>query len=165
MRAVEYVARLVRAIGTVAACLLLPAQLAVSTSYVVGRQIWAFPGTAMQELEWHFFMTLVFLTLGLAYLDDRHVRIDVLRDRFGPRLKAWIEVVGVVVALVPFCVVVIYLGSRAAWQSFLVGEASHAALGLPYRWIVRSVVPLGALFLLAAGGVVAARNVETLRRR
>lgn len=157
-------ALLVRGVGIVAACVLIPAQLAISTFYVVGRQFWLLPATALQELEWHFFMTLVFLTLGLAYLDDRHVRIDVLRDNFSARTRAWIEVIGIVVALVPFCVVVMYVGSRAALQSFLIGESSRAPLGLPYRWIIRSVVPLGAMFLLAAGSVVAARNIATLRR-
>lgn len=165
MKFIAWAAWLARAAGVLAACVLIPAQLAVATTYVIGRQFLLLPATRLQELEWHFFMILVFLTLGLAYLDDRHVRIDVLRERFSPRTKAWIEVIGVVVALVPFCLVVIYVGSRAAWQSFLIGEASRSPTGLPYRWIIRAVLPLGALFLLAAGSFVAARNIEILRRR
>lgn len=54
--------------GTVAACLLIPLQVVLGVGYIIARQLLIFQLTPLQELEWHFFFFLVFLTLGAAYL-------------------------------------------------------------------------------------------------
>src|SRR3546814_14681150 len=105
----------------------------------------------MQELVWHCFLGLWRASIGYAYLRDAHVRIDVLRDRCSDRTKATIEAAGYLLALVPFCLVVIVYGSHLAWMSFSSGERSRAALGLPMRWIIKSTLPLGTFLLLLAG--------------
>jgi TRAP-type mannitol/chloroaromatic compound transport system permease small subunit len=163
MSLLEKLSGLVRFVAAAAACILIPAQVVVSLVYVLGRRFLLVPVTALQELEWHFFFALVFLTLGAALLADRHVRIDILRQRISIRARARIEIAGFVIGLLPFCLAVVYFGSLAAWDSYLVGEASAAALGLPWRWVVKSMVPIGGVLLLAAGVVVTARNVATLR--
>ncbi len=165
MRALDWTAALVRFVGLVAACVLLPAQIVLSVGYVVARQFANFQLTPLQELEWHLFFGLVFLTLGGAYLADRHVRIDIVRDRMGERPRAIIEVAGFFLALLPFCLIIIYLGSSFAWEAFLVGEHSRAPLGLPHRWIVKAIIPIGALLLLLAGVVVTWRNIGLISRR
>jgi TRAP-type mannitol/chloroaromatic compound transport system permease small subunit len=137
----------------------------VGVSYLTGRKLSQFSITPLQELEWHFFFVLVFLTLGAALLADRHVRIDIVRERLPPRARAIIEIVGFFVALLPFCVALVYLGGQIAYTSFVSGERSPAALGLPYRWIIRSCIPLGGALLLMAGIVGLARNLRSLSRR
>jgi len=156
---------LVRNVGIVAACTLIPAQIVVGVSYLTSRKFSQFSITPLQELEWHFFFVLVFLTLGAALLADRHVRIDIVRERLPPRLRAIIEIIGFFVALLPFCVALIYLGGQDAYTSFVTGERSSAALGLPYRWIIRSTIPIGAALLLTAGFVGLVRNLRSLARR
>lgn len=165
VRTVDRIGGFVRTLGLIAACVLLPTQIVLSVGYVVARKFWNFQLTPLQELEWHLFFGLVFLTLGSAYLADRHVRIDILRDRMSERLRALIEIAGFFLALVPFCTIVIYLGTSFAWDSFIIGEHSRAPLGLPYRWIVKSLIPVGALLLLLAGFVVTVRNVSVVSRR
>ena len=135
----------------------------ISVGHIIGRRLFAFSGTPLQELEWHLFVASIFFCFGLAYLADRHVRIDILRDRLGAASRARIEVVGFFIAILPFCLVTIYFGTEYAVDSFEMGERSRAALGLPHRWIIKSVIPLGALFLLFAGIVVASRNITVLR--
>lgn len=130
--------------------------------YIVGRQFTRLPSTPIQELEWHFFTALVFFTIGFAYLHDRHVRIDILRDGFSERKRAWIEVIGFFVALLPFCLLIIWQGSLSTWSAFLSDERSRAAMGLDYRWIIKSSVPIGALFLLLSGIVVVRRCLRVL---
>lgn len=164
MSAPDRVAALVRAFGLFAAYVLLPAQIILSVGYVVARQFFRFQLTPLQELEWHLFFGLVFFTLGSVYLADRHVRIDILRDRMSERTRATIEIAGFFLALLPFCLIIIYLGSSFAWEAYLVGEHSRAALGLPHRWIVKALIPLGALLLLLAGLVTTARSAKVLSR-
>lgn len=120
--------------------------------------------TPLQELEWHLFFALVFLALGSAYLVDRHVRIDIVRDRLSERTKAAIEIAGFFLALLPFCLIVLYLGTLSAWDAFAIGERSRAALGLSHRWIIKSAIPVGALLLLLAGVVVTLRSFKVLSR-
>lgn len=160
----DSIAAFVRAAGLIAAYILLPAQIILSVGYVVARPFLHFQLTPLQELEWHLFFALVFLTLGSAYLADRHVRIDILRDRMDQRTRAVIEIVGFFVALLPFALIILYLGTIPAWDAFTVGERSRAPLGLSHRWIIKSMIPIGAVLLLLAGVVVTLRNIKVLSR-
>jgi TRAP-type mannitol/chloroaromatic compound transport system permease small subunit len=164
MAAPDRVAAFVRIVGLVAACVLLPAQIVLSAGAVVARRFFHIQLTPVQELEWHLFFALVFLTLGSAYLADRHVRIDIVRDRMSERTRALIEIGGFFLALLPFSLIVLYLGSLPAWDAFVLGERSRAPLGLSHRWIIKSMIPIGALLLLLAGFVVAFRNFKILSR-
>ena len=155
--------KIVRFIGVAACWIFIPGQILIAMTHTLGRRVFDFSGTALQELEWHFFVALIFLAFGLTYLADRHVRIDIARERLGPRARAWIETIGFFVALLPFCLAVIYFGFESAWHAFETGERSRASLGLPYRWIVKSVVPIGFLVLLLAGATVATRSIRFLR--
>lgn len=164
MPALDRVAGFVRVVGLIAACVLLPAQIVLSAGAVVARRFFHFQLTPVQELEWHLFFALVFLTLGSTYLADRHVRIDILRDRMSGRTRAIIEIGGFFLALLPFSLIVLYLGTIPAWDAFIMGERSRAALGLSHRWIIKSMIPVGAFLLLLAGLVVTFRNLKLLSR-
>lgn len=164
MPAINRVASFVRTVGLIAACVLIPAQIAVAVFFVVGRQFVWLPGTLLQELEWYLFMSLVYLTFGYAYLADRHVRIDILRERMTDRTQAWIEIIGFFIALMPCFVVVLWMGADSAWQSLLANEGSRSPTGMPWRWIVRLMIPIGAFLLLMAGAVVTVRSICALRR-
>ena len=164
MQGVAVIERLVRGIGVAAACILIPGQVVVSLTYLLGSRVFRVPITPLQELEWHFFFALVFLTLGAALVADQHVRIDVLRSRFSERTRARIEIAGFFLALLPFCLAIIYFGTLSAWDAFHSAERSRAALGLPHRWIIKSTVPIGGVLLLLAGMAVTVRSFTVLAR-
>lgn len=158
----EHIETFIRRFGIVLACILIPAQVLTSLAYLTGRRIFHFSTTPLQELEWHFFLALVFLSFGAVLLADRHVRIDVLRQRLSPKAKSYVEVVGFVIALVPFSLALIYFGSAFAWKAFLIDEGSRAALGLPHRWIIKSMIPLGGVLLLLAGAITTRRSINSI---
>ena len=164
MRTLDHLAAFVRFVGLVAACVLLPAQIVLSAGSVIARRFFHFQLLPVQELEWHLFFALVFLTLGSVYLADRHVRIDIVRDRMSERTRALIEIGGFFLALLPFSLIILYLGTLSAWDAFILGERSRSPLGLSHRWIIKSMIPVGALLLLLAGLVVTFRNVKLLSR-
>ena len=147
------------------ALIMLPLLIGVSVYDIIGRQFYNTGSTRLQELEWHLFVGLVLASIGYAYLRDAHVRIDVLRDRASDRTKAVVEALGYVLALVPFCLVVIVYGSQLAWLAYVSDERSRAALGLPMRWIIKSTLPLGSFLLLLAGTTVFVRNLLFLLGR
>ncbi len=157
--------KVVRAIGMIGFWVLIPAQIVVAVYFLIGRQFTVLPATLLQELEWYLFLVMAFLSFGIALLGDRHVRIDVFRDRWSPRTRAWIEVIGFFVALLPCFLLLTWLGASAAWDSFQANESSRSPTGMPWRWIVRGAVPAGAALVLMAGIVVTARNIALLRAR
>jgi TRAP-type mannitol/chloroaromatic compound transport system permease small subunit len=107
----------------------------------------------IQELEWHLF-SVIFL-LGAAYTlkHDEHVRLDVLyRSGFlSDRFRAWIDVFGAIFILLPFCLLIIISAWPFVSQAFIHNEASPDPGGLPFRWIIKTMIPIGFFMLLLQG--------------
>ena len=67
---------------------------------------------------------LFLLTLGFAYMRDAHVRIELIRDRLAPRTRIWMELIGNVLFLVPYCLLLMYWDVVYAHAAFAVNETS-----------------------------------------
>lgn len=107
--------------------------------------------TKLQELEWHLHAALFLLCLSWAYFNDAHVRIDLVRDRFGPKTKAWVELLGCLFFLIPYATLVSLYSYEFFWRSFIIDEGSAATTGLPNRWFIKFFLFWGFLLLLLAG--------------
>ena len=117
---------------------------------VVTRKFITFHSTFLQELEWHIHTLVFALSFGFAYLRGTHVRIDIIRDRLSRRARAKLELVGIVVSLVPFVTLILWFGIEFSYQSFVQQEGSTSAQGIPHRWIIKSMIPIGMILLLLA---------------
>ena len=76
---------------------------------------------------------------------NAHPRVDSYTERLGFRRKAWIEFAGCLVFALPYTAVLLWYGwdfVRIAWEF---NESSDAALGLPYRWIIKGIMYAGLL--------------------
>jgi len=104
----------------------------------------------LEELQWHIY-SLIFL-LGLSYCvtSNKHVRVDLLYDLFGLRVKAWVEFFGIVLFAAPFVWIVIRYGVPFVIASYEAGERSNQPSGLPYRFIVKSFLVFGFTLLAVA---------------
>ncbi len=118
---------------------------------------------ALQELEWHLF-GVVFL-IGAAYTlkEDAHVRVDIIYAKLDERKRAWINLIGALIALIPFSILVIYATKDFVLNSWAVRETSPDPGGLPARYILKAMIPLGFFLLLLQGVAEAARNYVYLR--
>lgn len=114
---------------------------------VIGRRFMNTGSVGLQELEWHFHGILFLLCLGLNYLEDAHVRVDLFRENFSNKTNRMIEICGCIFMLLPYCAVVIYFGIDFTIKSYLAGEMSATADGLSYRWITKAFLPIGFLLL------------------
>jgi TRAP-type mannitol/chloroaromatic compound transport system permease small subunit len=117
---------------------------------VVTRKFITFHSTLLQEMEWHIHTVIFTLSFGFAYLRGTHVRIDVIRDQLSKRARAKLELVGIAVFLVPFAMLILWVGSEFAHQAFVQQEGSTSAQGIHHRWIVKSLIPIGMALLLLA---------------
>ncbi len=103
-----------------------------------------------EEIQWHIYATGFLLGLSVAYQADAHIRVDVLHERFSPELKAWIELYGIVLFLLPFIALVLVFAVPFVWASYTLDEVSQAPGGLPLRWLIKAALPVGFTLLLAA---------------
>lgn len=155
----RFLERAIAGISIGAAWILLPILITVRVFDIVARQYIITPSNFIQALEWRAFLFFVLLSFGYTYLRNAHIRVDILRTGFSMRTQAWIEIGGCLLAMAPFCIVVIDYGVDYSWQSYLQGERELVALGRPLKWLVKGIVPFGTLLLLLAGIVVLTRNV------
>jgi len=115
-----------------------------------GFQIPGMGSTRLQELEWHLHTALFCFWLGIGYIKNAHVRIDVAVAMAPPRNRAWAELVGCMIFALPYCLLATYFSLDFTWIAFVDGETSPSANGLPWRWIPKSFITLGLMLLLAA---------------
>lgn len=108
---------------------------------------------ALQELQWHLF-AFVFL-LGAAYTlkHDDHVRVDILYQShwMNDRRRAWVNFLGGLIFLVPFCVLIIIASWPFVSNAFIHGEGSPDPGGLPYRFVLKAAIPIGFALLMLQG--------------
>lgn len=103
----------------------------------VGFQLPLFGSTRLQELEWHVHAVLFMGWIGYCYVRNVHVRIDVFVAGLSPRAQAWLEIAGIFLFAVPYCLVTIHYSYDFFLTSFLQNETSDAPNGLAYRWIIK----------------------------
>jgi len=117
---------------------------------------------ALQELEWHVF-AVVFL-LGGAYTlkEGGHVRVDILFINFSERTKAWVDFLGSLIFLIPFCIVVIYSTQKFVGNSWAVREISPDPGGLPARYLLKAMIPAGFFLLIVQGISETIKNLFVL---
>jgi len=109
----------------------------------------------MQELEWHLYSSLFLLGVPYAMQKDGHVRVDIFYEDWSDKAKAWINLLGVLVFVIPFVSLVVYYGIDFAKEAYELGESSGDPGGLPYRWVIKSVIPLSfALMAISSLGMI-----------
>lgn len=117
------------------------------------RYVFSSGSIAIQELEWHLF-SIIFL-LGAAYTlkHDEHVRLDILyrSHLLNEKHRAWIDALGSLLVLLPFCLLIIISSWPFVSQAFIHNEASPDPGGLPARWLIKSMIPLGFCLLMLQG--------------
>ena len=108
--------------------------------------------------------TLIFL-LGMSFTlqNNRHIRVDLFYEHFSPNKKKWVDSIGHLLFLLPWCIVVIVTGYKYASNSFYIDEGSPNPNGLPYRYIIKSFISIGFLFLALSGIAATVRNFREIK--
>lgn len=117
---------------------------------------------AYLDLQWYFF-SLIFL-LGAAYglNHDVHVRVDVLYSALSRKARAWIDLAGSVLFLLPFSVLMLWVSWPAVRNSWSIKEVSPDPGGLPRYPIKAVILVCFALLVLQAFSQIV-KQVDILR--
>ncbi|MCP5179300.1 MAG: TRAP transporter small permease subunit [Pseudomonadales bacterium] len=101
----------------------------------------------LEELQWHLYSIGFLVGMSYAYQADAHVRVDVLHERMSPRLRAWVELYGILLLLIPFITLLVIYGIPFVISSWNLSEVSSSPGGLPMRWAIKAALPCGFILL------------------
>jgi TRAP-type mannitol/chloroaromatic compound transport system permease small subunit len=119
----------------------------VTTYDVIMRYVFRASFVFIQEFEWHLFAIMFLITAGFAHLNNSHVRVDIFYAPLSPRTKARIDLVCGILFLFPTCFLLIWTSMPFVAESVRVLEGSPDPGGIPGRFLLKAVIPLG-FFLL-----------------
>lgn len=104
----------------------------------------------LEELQWHLYGFGIMIGASYALVTDSHIRVDILQARMTSKWKNRWELFGIVFLLLPFAFVIFDQSLDFVYESFRVNESSDAPLGLPFRWIIKGVIPVSFSLLILA---------------
>ena len=117
---------------------------------------------AFIEAQWYLFSLIFLLGAGYTLKRHGHVCVDVMYAKFAPRTKAWVDLAGTVLLLLPFCVFGIVMAWPTVRNSWSVLEASPDPGGWP-RYPIKTVILIAFALLFLQGVAWALRRIEQIR--
>ncbi len=99
-----------------------------------------------QELEWHLLVPLILLVMSWGIQSGESPRIDVLYADYPPRKKLRVDLFAEVLTMA-VALMVAWLSVAYVMQSFSILEGSPDPGGIPYRWVIKALIPLGFAIL------------------
>lgn len=136
--------------------LVMGANVLMRYSFSIGF-IWA------QELEWHIFVPICLFGMSYALLHKEHVRVDVLFQYFSGRNQHRVEILSAIISMA-FCVIVIRLSIPYVYQSWSIGEGTANPGGIDYRYIIKSLIPIGFAIMFLQSLSEAIKSYLAMRR-
>ncbi len=126
---------------------LILAAVVISAGNAIMRKAFDIGSNAYLEIQWYLFSAVFMLGSGYVFLRNAHVRIDFISGKLSKRTNAIIDALGMVVFVIPLCLILISLSWPVFERAWVSGEMSQNAGGL-IRWPVQLLIPLGFSLLL-----------------
>lgn len=112
------------------------------------RALFKIGSVGIQEMEWHLFGIIFLIGAAYTFKEDGHVRVEIVYQRLGDRGREWANIAGNLIFLIPLCVLVMWAAWPFVANAFINGETSPDPGGLPFRYLIKAVIPAGFLLLL-----------------
>ena len=127
------------------------AMVLVTLGVVILRYAFDIGSIALQESITY--MHAVVFMLGAAYTlkHDGHVRVDIFYRQRTPRVRAWIDLLGTLLLLMPVCALIFFSSLDYVASSWVIQEGSRQAGGLDGVYLLKTTIPLMALLLFLQG--------------
>ncbi|MGD8845260.1 MAG: TRAP transporter small permease subunit [Desulfobacteraceae bacterium] len=161
-RVEESIGKIVDGVGYALAAILILMVLNVAFD-VMMRYLFRNGSVGMQEMEWHFFSILILFGVGFGLRHEGHVRVDFIYDRLSEKKKAVVNILGTLFMLFPLASLILLGSFGYVNDAYITNEISEDPGGLPYRWIIKSMIPLSFTFLLLSATGYVLKNIEKFR--
>ena len=145
-------------------CLLMVLVTAYNTAvrYLGGYFGFRLSSNLYLELQWYLFSLLFLLASAAALGKGEHVRVDILYSRLSAKGRAWIDLLGTILLMIPFSAVTLWLSWPAVRNSWAVREISSDPGGLP-RYPLRTFILVCFVLLIAQGVSEIIKKARVLR--
>ncbi|MGB3834610.1 MAG: TRAP transporter small permease subunit [Mesorhizobium sp.] len=130
---------------------LILASILVSSINAVVRKMFNTSSNAWLELQWYLFGAAFLLAAAYTLKQNEHIRIDIVYGMWSRRVQHWIDLLGHIFFLMPFCLLMVYYLVPYVARSVRSGEMSTNAGGL-IIWPAKAML-LAGFTLLALQGI------------
>ncbi len=103
-----------------------------------------------QELEWHLLAAMILFGISFSLLRGDNVRVDLFYANYTPQKKYIVDLASAILTII-IAVFFVKLSINYVGQSFSIGEKSPDPGGIPMRWLVKSLIPIGFSLLALQG--------------
>lgn len=126
-------------------CLTL--SIVVSVANALSRKFLYWSSNSLLELQWYLFGATFMMCAAWTLREDKHVRIDIVLNQFGPKGRRIIELAGLLFIVLPFSAVLFYLCVPYLVDSVRTGEVSNSVGGL-ILWPAKALLVAGFFTLV-----------------
>lgn len=148
-------------IGRKVAWLILAAVIVATVNAII-RKVFNVSSNAWLELQWMLFGAVFLMCASWTMQVKEHIRIDIVNSMLPHRVRQWIELLGHVLFLMPFCLLIVYHSWPFFWRSYAIGEQSLSAGGLP-QWPAKGLVVIGFVMLTFQGVSEIIKQIAIMR--
>ncbi|WP_300542929.1 TRAP transporter small permease subunit [Maricaulis sp.] len=134
----------------------------VTAVIVIQRYVFGYASTKLQESVIYMHALLFLLASASALLNGGHVRVDVLFARAGERGKAWTDLLGTYLALMPMSLLILWSSTGYMSSTWRILERSRESDGLPFVFLLKTAIPVFAVLMILQGLSMAARAAMTI---
>jgi len=136
-------------IGRKVAWLILLAVIVATVNAII-RKVFNVSSNSWLELQWMLFGAVFLMCAAWTLQVKEHIRIDIVNSQLPKTVQRWIDLLGHIFFLMPFCVLMVYHSIPFFTRSYNVNEQSLSAGGLP-QWPAKGLVVIGFVMLIFQG--------------
>lgn len=114
---------------------------------VVMRYALGLGSIKLQESVLYAHAGLFMLAAAWTLQTDGHVRVDIFYAQAKPRTRALVDLLGAILFLLPFAAVLMALSIPYAERSWAILERSRETSGLPFVYLLKTLIPVFALLI------------------
>lgn len=134
----------------------------VQFAVVLLRYVFGVGMIAVQETVIWMHALVFMLAAGYTLGADGHVRVDIFYREARPRVRAAVDVAGVLLFLWPVCGVILWMGWPFVANSWAIGEASQETSGLPALYLLKTAILVMPVLVMLQGLALALRSAAVL---
>lgn len=129
---------------------LIVVAVVISASNAIIRKIFDVSSNSFLELQWVLFSIVFLLCSPWTFLNNEHIRIDIINHSLPLKVRGWIDMIGHLLFLLPFTLILLWTSIPFFLVSYRQDEQSFSAGGLP-QWPAKSLIMIACALLLLQG--------------
>ena len=129
----------------------------VTATVVIQRYVFGYSSTKLQESVIYLHALLFLMSAAATLLAGGHVRVDIIYSKLSEGGKAWTDILGAYLALIPMCWLILITSRGYVGGAWRILEKSRESDGLPLVFALKTAIPVFAVMLAAQGAAMAAR--------